>query len=138
MPGTPATSARWAASRELILSPMISIASGGGPIQASPGLGDGPGEVGVLREEPVAGVQAVGTGPGGDVEDLLGVEVALCRGLTAERVRLVGQAHVEGIAVEVGVDRDGGDAELPASADDPDGDLAPVGDHDLAEHEEAF
>ncbi len=36
MPGTPATSARWAASRELILSPMTSMASGGGPIQVSP------------------------------------------------------------------------------------------------------
>ena len=36
VPGTPATSARWAASRELILSPMISMASGGGPIQTSP------------------------------------------------------------------------------------------------------
>ena len=70
VPGTPATSARWAASRELILSPMTSMASGGGPIHDDPGLGDGPGEVGVLREEPVAGVEPVGAGPGGDVEDL--------------------------------------------------------------------
>ncbi len=36
VPGTPATSARCAASRELILSPMTSMASGGGPIQATP------------------------------------------------------------------------------------------------------
>ena len=65
-------------------------------------------------------------------------EIALRRGLSAEGVRLVGQADVQGVAVEVGVHRDGGDAELPAGADDPDGDLPPVGDHDLAEHEEAF
>ena len=36
VPGTPATSARWAASRELILSPITSMASGGGPIQVTP------------------------------------------------------------------------------------------------------
>ena len=36
VPGTPATSARWAARRELILSPMTSMASGGGPIQVTP------------------------------------------------------------------------------------------------------
>jgi hypothetical protein len=36
VPGTPSTFARWAASRELILSPMTSIAAGGGPIQVTP------------------------------------------------------------------------------------------------------
>jgi len=36
VPGTPCTSARWAARRELILSPMISIASGGGPMKVTP------------------------------------------------------------------------------------------------------
>ena len=56
----PATSALWAAMRELILSPMTSMAAGGGPIQVTPGGGDGPGEVGVLGEEPVARVDPVG------------------------------------------------------------------------------
>jgi hypothetical protein len=36
MPGTPATSARVAASRAEILSPIDSIASGGGPMNATP------------------------------------------------------------------------------------------------------
>ena len=35
-PGTPATPARSAASRALILSPIISIASGGGPMNVAP------------------------------------------------------------------------------------------------------
>ena len=94
-------------------------------------LGDGPGEVGVLGEEAVAGVHAVGAAAPDDVEDLLGVEVALGRGLAAEGVGLVGQADVQGVAVEVGVHGHGGDAQLLAGADDPDGDLAPVGDQDL-------
>ena len=41
---------------------------------------------------------------------------------------------MEGVAVEVGVHGHGGDAELLAGTDDPDGDLAPVGDQDLGEH----
>ena len=98
-------------------------------------FGDGAGEVGVLGEEPVAGVDAVGTGTLDDLEDLVGVEVALGRGLTAEGVGLVGQTDVEGVAVEVGVDRHGGDTQFLAGTDDPDGDLAPVGDQDLGQHE---
>ncbi len=35
-PGTPATPAFSAAMRELILSPMTSIASGGGPMKVTP------------------------------------------------------------------------------------------------------
>ena len=35
-PGTPATPAFSAASRELILSPMTSMASGGGPMKVTP------------------------------------------------------------------------------------------------------
>ena len=77
-------------------------------------------------------MHGVGAAALDDVEDGLGVQVALGRGLAAERVGLVGQAHVQGVAVEVGVHGDGGDAELAARADDADGDLAPVGDQDLA------
>ena len=64
----------------------------------------------------------------------LGVQVALGRGLTAERVGLVGEADVQGVPVEIGVHRHRGDAQLLAGTDDPDGDLAPVGDEDLREH----
>ena len=113
---------------------MISIASGGGPIQATPRVGDGAGEVGVLGEEPVPGVHGLGAALLDRVEDGVGVEVALGRGLAAERVRLVGVADVQRVAVELGVDGDGGDAELAAGAHDPDGDLAAVGDQDFAEH----
>ncbi len=97
-------------------------------------LGDGAGEVGVLGEEAVAGVHGVGAGLLDDVEDALGVEVALGRGLPAERVGLVGQPDVERFAVELGVHRHAGDAELLARTDDADGDLAPVGDQDLGQH----
>ena len=131
VPGTLSTSARAAARRDEILSPMTSIASGGGPIHVTPPVGDGAGEVGVLGEEAVAGVHAVGAGRLDRVEDRLGVEVALGRGLAAERVRLVGVAHVRGVAVELGVHGDGRDAELATRAHDADRDLAAVRDQDL-------
>ena len=103
-----------------------------------PGLGHGPGELRVLRQEPVAGVQAVRARAGRDFEDLAAVQVALGCRLPGQGVGLIGQAHVESIPVDVGVHGDGGDAEFPAGANDPDGDLPPVGDHHLAQHEEAF
>ena len=95
---------------------------------------DGPREVGVLGEEAVARVDAVGAAPPDRVEDGVGVEVALGRRLTPEREGFVGEADVERVPVELGVDGDRGDAGFLAGTDDPDGDLAPVGDQDLGEH----
>ena len=134
VPGTPATPAAWAALRLETLSPITSIASGGGPMNDHAALGDGPSEVGVLREEPVAGVHGVGAAAFDDVEDGLGVEVALGGRLAAQGVGLVRQADVEGVSVEIGVHGHRGDAQLLAGTDDSDGDLAAVGDEDLVEH----
>ena len=134
VPGTPATPASCAAMRRADLVAHDLDGLGRGTDEGHAPGGDGPGEVGVLGEEAVAGVDGLGAAALDDVEDGLGVEVALGGRLPAEGVGLVGQADVEGVAVEVGVDGDGGDAELAAGADDPDGDLAPVGDEDLAEH----
>src|SRR5581483_362942 len=48
-----------------------------------------------------------------------------------DRVRLVGVADVQRVAVHLGVHRDRIDADLAASTDDPDRDLAAVRDQDL-------
>jgi hypothetical protein len=50
-------------------------------------------------------------------------------------VRLVGGADEQGLAVDLAVDGHRGDAHLPQRPDDPDGDLAPVGDQHLGEHQ---
>ena len=57
--GTPAAAISRLAS---ILLPIAAIASGGGPIQVSPASMHGRGEVGVLGQEAVAGVDRVGAG----------------------------------------------------------------------------
>ena len=59
------------------------------------------------------------------------VQVRLARGRRTDPECLVRHPDVERVAIRVRVDRDGGDAEIPAGADDPDGDLPSVGDEDL-------
>ena len=88
----------------------------------------------VLGQEAVAGVDRLGAGAAGDIEDLLDVQVVLGGRALAEVVGLVGARDVGRVAVELGVDGDARDAELLERAHDADGDLAAVGDQDLAEH----
>jgi hypothetical protein len=62
----------------------------------------------------------------------LRVEVAVGRRRAAQRVGLVGDAYVQRIAVRLGVDGDASDAGVAARPSDADGDLAAVGDENLA------
>ena len=134
VPGTDSTSRVAAAAiRDEILSPMISIASGGGPIHATPAAMMRGRSRRSRRRSRSPGARRRRPDVRDRVEDRLGVEVALGRGLAAERVGLVGVANVFGVAVEVGVHGDGRDAELAARAHDADRDLAAVRDQDLRE-----
>ena len=63
----------------------------GGPDPDQLGVDDGLGEVGVLAQEAVAGVDAVGAGALRGVEQLVDVQVGLRGGAAAQRERLVGQ-----------------------------------------------
>ena len=93
--------------RALTLSPRLSMAAGGGPIQIRPGVDDGLGEVGVLGEEAVAGVDRVGAGAAAATSRSLSMyEVGVAGGRAAEGVGLVGDLHVQRVAVGVGVDGD--------------------------------
>src|SRR5438270_244029 len=100
--------------------------------------GDGPGEVGVPREEAVSGVHGLGAAAPDHVEDGLCVQVALGRSLAPQGVRLVGHTNVHGVSVEVGEHGDARDPELAKSADDPHRDLSAVGYEDLLEHERSM
>ncbi len=95
--------------------------------------GDRPGEVGVLGEEAVAGVDRLGAAALDRAEDDVGVEVALGRGVPTQRVGLVGVPHVQRVTIEVGVDGDRADPELAAGAHHPNRDLAAVRDENFPE-----
>ena len=98
------------------------------------GLGAGAGEVGVLGEEAVAGMDRLGAGLLRGLDDLGDVEVALGRHRRADQEGLVGLAHVRGVAVDLRVDGDRADPHLLQGAGDADRDLAAVGDQHLLEH----
>lgn len=94
-----------------------------------------PGQLGVLRQEPVAGVDGVGARQPGGAHDLLDGEIRP-HGVPrfADLVGLVGLEPVQRVAVLVGEDGDGPRAHFVAGAERPDRDLASVGDQYLAEH----
>ena len=72
--GTPAAATRL---RARILSPIASIASGDGPTQTSPASWTRRAKLGVLREEAVPGVDCLGAGLAGGLQQRVGVAVAL-------------------------------------------------------------
>src|SRR5699024_10175993 len=106
------------------------------PVQAS--VDDGAGEISVLREEAITGVDGVRAGLLGYGDQLVDVQVALGGGLPAQCEGLVGHADVRGVGVGLGVDRDGGDAFVLRSADDADRDFASVGNHHLLDGGDAL
>ncbi|OQC35440.1 MAG: hypothetical protein BWX64_02454 [Acidobacteria bacterium ADurb.Bin051] len=95
------------------------------------------GELRVLGEETVAGVDRVRAGDLRRRDQRRDVEVALRRGGRADADVLVGVGDVERVAVGGRVDRHGRNPQLAAGVDDPQRDLAAVGDQDLAEHRPA-
>src|SRR5699024_1172556 len=97
------------------------------------GADDGAGEVGVLREEPIPRVNGIRPRPAGDIENLCRIEIGFSGAGAAEREGLVNEFGVQGGAVGIGVDSDGSDPRIRTCARDPDGNLAPVGDENLAQ-----
>ncbi len=89
------------------------------------------GEAGVLGQESVAGMDEVGARAPGRVEQALDREVALRRRRRADAEGLVRHQDVRRHPVDLGVDGHRRDVHLPAGADDPDRDLAAVGDEEL-------
>ncbi len=87
----------------------------------------------VLGQEAVARVQGVTAGFYRQVNQLARVQITGQR-VAADVVGLVGAFDVQGIAVGIGVDRNRGDAHLRASADDANGNLAPVGNQNFLDH----
>ena len=90
-------------------------------------------EIGVLREESVAGVNGLSSGAHGRVDDSGDVEVAVPRGRRADRDRDVRRGDVARVGVGVAVHGDRPDAHRLERADHPDGDLTPVGDQNRIE-----
>ena len=92
------------------------------------------GEVRVLRQEAVAGVDGLDVGDLGGADEAGDVEVALRGGGRADADGLVGQGQVRRVAVGLAEDGHDLDAQVAAGPDDPQGDLTAVGDQDALKH----
>ena len=93
------------------------------------------GKVGVLGQEAVAGMDALGADALGQRDDRLAVEIAVAA--LADLMRLVGEAGVQRAAVGRRRQRDRPQAEPPRGARHPAGDLAAIGDQHIGEHRTA-
>ena len=85
------------------------------------------GEMCVLGEEPVAGMNRRGVGPNGHFQDPVDVEIRLGSRGGSDIPGLVGEFHVPSVAIELGVDGNGSQPELFGGPDDPDRDLPTIG-----------
>ena len=90
-------------------------------------------EAGVLRQETITRMDRARAALFGGNDDLVHVEIALRRRRGSDRDRAVGHLDVARIAVGVGINRHGLEAERARGADDAACDLAPIGDQQRAE-----
>ena len=107
---------------------------GRGPDEGDAVLLDDLGELGVLRQEAIAGMDRFGAGDLAGGDDGGDVEIGLGGGGRPDADAFIGQAHMHGVGVGGGMDRDGGDAHFLAGAVDAKRDLAAIGDEDFFEH----
>ena len=90
--------------------------------------------MGVLRQKTIARVDGLGMGGNGRADNALGVQIAFLGFRFANTDSLISQRHMQGFPVGFGIHRHSGDAHFLTGPDDPDGDLAPVGDQNFREH----
>ena len=90
------------------------------------------GEIRVLAEEAVAGMQALRADPLGERDDAFRVEIALRAG--ADLVRLVGKPGETRAAIGWSRHRQRAHAHPPRRRDDAAGDFAAIGDEDIGKH----
>ena len=96
------------------------------------------GEVSIFGEEPVTGVNGLHVADFGGADDPVDHQVAFRCGIASDAIRFVGELQVTGIAVGFAEDRHGFDPHFTAGADDPQGDLAAIGDQDALKHGRSF
>ena len=118
-----------------ILEPHGADRGGRRPHENEVGLRTGFREIGVLRQKPVARVNALGTAVPRGLDQPFDREIAFARLCRTDAMRLIAQPHMQGARVGGRVDGDGAHAKSFGGTSDTAGDLAAIGDEDRAEHE---
>ena len=92
------------------------------------------GKARVLGQEAIAGMDGVGARDLARRHQARDVEIAFGRRRRADAHALVGEAHVHGVGIGGGVHRDRRNTDLPAGTQNPERDLAAIGDQHFVEH----
>ena len=79
---------------------------GGRTDEHQPRIGAGPGKIGILRQEAVAGMHGFGAAPARGVDHALDIEIAVARPRRPEQHRLIGFGDMHRAAIGLGIDRD--------------------------------
>ena len=91
------------------------------------------GEIGVLRQETITGVDGFGAGSPRHLDQPVHAQVTLRGTRTADMHRLIGIAHMQRRAIHIGIDGYRRDAEVARGADDAHGDFTAIGNQNLVE-----
>ena len=91
-------------------------------------------EIGVFRQEAVAWMDRLGACGKRRGNNPVTAQIAFADRRGADMHRFVGHLDMQGSRVSIRIDGDGTHAELARGADDAAGDLAAIGDQDVAEH----
>ena len=106
---------------------------GGWPHKGDAVVGADLGKAVVFRQKAVAGVDGIGPSGGSRGQNVGNMEVALGAGRLPDAHRFVGQLHVQGVFIHRAEHGHRRNAQLPAGAQDSQGNLATVGDQQLAD-----
>ena len=105
-PGRMGTPCFFMVARAFSFSPIMRVTSGGGPMNLMPQACADFGEVGVLAQQSVAGMDGVHVGDFRRADHGRNVEVAFAQPRRADADGLVGKAHVQRVAVGFAVNGD--------------------------------
>ena len=105
-----------------------------GPDEFHPVIDACLGELRILGEESVPGMDGIGARAAGHIENLRDVEIGFGSSGRANRVCLIRLANVQRGAVHIGVNHHCGNPHLVARAQHAHRDLSPVGNENLLEH----
>ena len=96
------------------------------------GLASG-GEIGVLRQEAVAGMDRLRAALLRGIDDARDIEIAFARWRRSDQDRFIGRRDMQRVGVGLGIDRDRADAQALGRAHHAASDLAAIGDEDFVE-----
>ena len=117
-----------------ILQPHLANGITRGANENQPGGLDRIHEIGVLRQEPVAGMDRLGPCRQRGFDDRFAPQIAFGGCRSPDMNRLIGHIHMGRTRIRIGINRNAAHSHAPAGLDHPTGDLTPVRNQDLGKH----